>query len=145
MERPMTRRRFVATAVATSSAITLSRRLALGDRETHASANKFCCFTKPFQSLTYDELADRMAEVGFDGIEATIRDGGHIEPAQVEDELPKMVEALKKRGLEITVMASSIHRTDEPHAETTLRTAAALGIRRYRMKYFQYDPKRHRH
>ena len=68
VEQAMTRRRFVAAAVATGSAITLSPGLALGDRKEKPSANKFCCFTKPFQSLTYDELADRIAELGFDGI-----------------------------------------------------------------------------
>jgi sugar phosphate isomerase/epimerase len=101
--------------------------------------NNICVFTKPFQSLTYDELANRIAELGFDGIEAPIRDGGHIEPHQVPDELPKMVESLKKRGLEITVMTSSINDPNKPITESVLRTAASLGIKRYRMKYLRYD------
>lgn len=101
-----------------------------------------CAFTKPFQSLGYDELADRIAELGFDGIEAPVRDGGHIEPPRVEEELPKLVEALKKRGLEITVLASSVSRCDEPHTEKVLRTAASLGIRRYRMAHLRYDLER---
>jgi sugar phosphate isomerase/epimerase len=102
--------------------------------------NPICVFTKPFQSLSYDQLADRVAELGFDGIEATIRDGGHIEPQQVADELPKMVEALRSRNLEITVMTSSINDPQDRFTEPVLRTAAGLGIKRYRMKYFNYDP-----
>ena len=51
-------------------------------------SNKICVFTKPFNSLSFDELADRIAELGFDGIEAPIRVGGHVEPDQVEDRLP---------------------------------------------------------
>ncbi len=101
--------------------------------------NPICVFTKPFQSLSYDELADRIAEIGCDGIEATIRDGGHIEPSRVPEELPKMVEALRKRDLEITVMTSSINDPSDPMTEPVLRTAAGLGIERYRMKYFNYD------
>lgn len=103
------------------------------------SGNPICVFTKPFQSLSYDELADRIAELGFDGIEATIREGGHIEPHQVAEELPKMVEALAKRGLRITVMTSSINDPNDPMTEPILRTAAGLGIQRYRMQYFDYD------
>ncbi len=102
--------------------------------------NPICVFTKPFQSLSYDELADRTAELGFDGIEATIREGGHIEPQQVADELPKMVEALRNRNLEITVMTSSINDPRDRFCEPVLRVAAGLGIKRYRMKYFNYDP-----
>jgi sugar phosphate isomerase/epimerase len=107
-----------------------------------APRRPICVFTKPFNSLSFDELADRIAELGFDGIEAPIRKGGHVEPEAVEDELPKLVEALQKRDLEITVMASGVNNPDDPVEAKVLRTAAALGIRRYRMKYLQYDLKR---
>ena len=103
------------------------------------SKNSICVFTKPFNSLTFDELADRIAELGFDGVEAPIRDGGHIEPAAVPDELPKFVEALKKRNLELTVMTSDINDPNDPLTEKVLKTASELGVRRYRMKYFKYD------
>jgi sugar phosphate isomerase/epimerase len=101
--------------------------------------NSVCVFTKPFNSLTFDELADRIAELGFDGVEAPIRKGGHIEPADVPEELPKLVDALRKRNLELTVMTSDINDPDDPLTETVLQTASRLGVRRYRMKYFKYD------
>ncbi|NQV24700.1 MAG: sugar phosphate isomerase/epimerase [Rhodopirellula sp.] len=101
--------------------------------------NSICVFTKPFNSLTFDELADRIAELGFDGVEAPIRNGGHIEPEAVPEELPKLVEALRTRNLELTVMTSSINDPNDPLTETILKTASALGVRRYRMQYFKYD------
>lgn len=107
-----------------------------------APANKVCAFVKFVQTLSYDELADQIAEAGFDGIEATIRDKGQILPEQVADELPKLVEALKKHNLDITIMASSVNSVDQPHTESVLRTAASLGIERYRMEYYRYDLKR---
>lgn len=99
----------------------------------------FCVFTKPFNSLSYDELADRIAELGFDGLEAPVRAGGNVEPDAVEDKLPELVEALKKRGLEITVLTSDINDPNDPLSKRVIRTAATLGIQRYRMKYFKYD------
>jgi len=134
----LSRRSFVAGAAAAGSGLALG---ASGRAAEDGSADrrKICVFTKPFQSLSYDDLADRIAELGFDGIGAPIREGGHIEPEQVPDELPKMVEALEKRGLEITVMASGVNRVDQKHTEETLRTAASLGVPRYRLKYFRYD------
>lgn len=101
--------------------------------------NSVCVFTKPFNSLTYDELADRIAELGFDGVEAPIREGGHIEPVDVPEELPKLVEALQKRDLKLTVMTSSLNDPNDPLTETVLKTASQLGVRRYRMKYLKYD------
>lgn len=99
----------------------------------------FCVFTKPFNSLSPDQLADRIAELGFDGIEAPIRSGGHVEPAEVQDKLPALVEALRKRNLEITVMTTDVNDPNDPLTTRVLRTAATLGIQRYRMKYFKYD------
>jgi len=107
--------------------------------EDSAPRQPICVFTKPFNSLSFDALADRIAELGFDGIEAPIRKGGHVEPTEVEDGLPKLVEALRKRDLEITVMASDVNDPDDPVTAKVLRTAATLGIRRYRMKYLKYD------
>ncbi len=89
--------------------------------------------------MSFDELADRIAEIGFDGIEATVRSGGNVESNEVEDKLPRLAEALGKRGLEITIITSDINDPDDPITEKVLRTAATLGIKRYRMKYLRYD------
>ena len=103
---------------------------------------KFCAFEKPLLFLNYDETAEIFAELGFDGIEAAVRPGGHVLPERVEEDLPKFVEALKKRGLEITVLTSGINSASQPHTEKVLRTAAKLGIQRYRMDWWSYDLKR---
>jgi len=103
------------------------------------SSNEVCAFVKFIQKLSYEELAKEMAAMGFDGIEATIRNGGQIEPAAAPDELPKLVEALQQQDLEVTIMASSVNRVDQPHTEKVLRAAALLGIKRYRMEYYRYD------
>lgn len=122
------------------AAASLAAAPALAETESNAKPKQtFCVFTKPFNSLTYDELADRIAELGFDGIEAPVRSGGHVEPANVEDKLPELVEALRMRKLEITVLASDINDPNDPLTKRVIRTAATLGIQRYRMQYFKYD------
>lgn len=101
--------------------------------------NPLCVFTKPFNSLTFEQLAAKTAELGFQGIEAPIRKGGHIETEAVPDRLPELAQALKAQGLKITVMTSDINDPNDPLTERVLQTAAAHGVRYYRMKYFKYD------
>ncbi len=102
--------------------------------------NRLCFFTKHLIGLPFDDIAALGAEMGVDGIEAPVRPKGHVEPAAVETELPKLAEALKKQGLEITIMTSGINEVSaEQNTEKVLRTAAALGIKRFRMSYFKYD------
>lgn len=102
-------------------------------------AHPICAFVKFLQELSYEELATTIKRLGFDGIEGTIRPRGQIEPEQVEDELPKLMEALNKEGLKMTIMASGIHRADDPLSVKTLQVASKLGIKRYRMSYYRYD------
>lgn len=132
----MNRRSFLSIATASAIASISSRSSDAASRKT----NSICLFTKPFNSLSFDELANQVAKLGFDGIEAPIRPGGHIEPEQVDEQLPKLVEALEKRNLKISIMTSDINDIEHPLTERVLRTAAQCGITRYRLKYFKYDP-----
>jgi sugar phosphate isomerase/epimerase len=135
------RRHFLGAVGALAAHSCLLPHRSLKAEANFAAAQTICCFAKPLQHMKFDELADRLAEMGFQGIEATIRKGGQVEPARVADDLPRLVEALKKRDLEVTIMASDVNSVDQPETEAVLRTAAQLGITRYRMQYFTYDLK----
>lgn len=101
---------------------------------------EFCIFTKHLQSLSFNQLAEVTAEMGAQGIEAPIRPGGQVEPERVEEDLPKLAEALRKSGLNITILTSGITEVSaSQHTEKVLRTARALGVRRYRMGFCKYD------
>jgi len=130
------RRQFLASSLAAVTSAAVSGGANSADE---SSGNPLCVFTKPFNSLSFTDLAGSVAELGLQGIEAPIRAGGHVEPTQVADKLPELVAALKARDLQITVMTSDINDPADPLTESVLRTAAKLGVRYYRMKYFKYD------
>lgn len=99
---------------------------------------KIIAFSKPFTELNFDETADLVAEIGWDGIECPVRKAStHIQPERADDELPKMVDALKKRGREVTMITTDVTSADAS-AERLLRTAARLGIRKYRLGFIRY-------
>lgn len=132
------RREFVSRAVlATSLGAVMGISASAG--EQRSPSYRICAFEKFLQDLSYDELADTISELGFVGIEATVRKGGHVLPERVEDDLPKLVEALKKRDLEVTTMASDVLSPDQPLTEKVLRTAVGLGVKSYRMGFYRYD------
>jgi sugar phosphate isomerase/epimerase len=117
--------------------------LSSGAQAASPAANPICFFTKHLQGLSYDDIASLGAEMGVNGVESPIRPKGHIEPEQIEVELPKYVEALKKQGLELTILTSGINEvSQEQRTEAVLRTAAQLGVKRFRMLYYKYDLKK---
>ncbi|MEI6714671.1 MAG: TIM barrel protein [Verrucomicrobiota bacterium] len=97
-------------------------------------------FTKHLLGLSYDRLGEALAEIGVKAIEAPVRAGGHVEPAKVEEDLPKLVETLRKYGVTITMLTSGINSVSEAtHTEKVLRTAQKQGIKKYRMNWYTYD------
>jgi len=103
-------------------------------------ARPICTFTKFLQSLPFDQLGHEINQIGFDGLEFPLRPGGHIEPAQAADLLPQAVEAFANANTEVAILTTAITSpAKDQHAETILRTAAAAGIRHFRMGYYHYD------
>jgi len=96
-------------------------------------------FTKHLIGLSHRDLAAAVARIGVAHIEAPVRPGGHVLPAQVEVELPKLVEALAANGIAISMLTTGINEvSDATRTEAVLRTAKALGIKRYRMNWYAY-------
>ena len=60
------RRRFITTVAASVTACSLPRVATAADDQSGIERSQICAFTKPFNSLSFDELADSMAEIGFD-------------------------------------------------------------------------------
>jgi sugar phosphate isomerase/epimerase len=99
-------------------------------------------FSKPFQDLGPEQTAELVAAVGWDGIECPVRAKGQIDPARVADELPKLVEALRRRQRDVYLVATDITSLKTPHAEAILDTMVKLGIKRLRLGFFTYRPDR---
>jgi sugar phosphate isomerase/epimerase len=130
------RRKFLyASAATAATALTFPP---LSNAAPASSENELCVFTKPLQHLSYEALAELTAEMGFDGIEGTVRKGGHVEPERVEEDLPKQIEALKKSGVAMTIMTTDVNTADSPLHRRVIKTAADLGVKSFRMGAIKY-------
>jgi L-ribulose-5-phosphate 3-epimerase len=103
------------------------------------STRKINVFSKHLQWVGYEEMAKITSDIGFDGLDLTVRPKGHVEPDKVERDLPKAIEACDKHGLKIEMMTTAITRVDDPTTEKILKTASGLGIKVYRTGWYKYD------
>lgn len=94
-------------------------------------------FTKSFQDWTLPVVCHRFREIGLDGLDLTVRRGGHIEPARVAEDLPLAAKAALEAGVEIPFITTDITEPN-PLAERVLATAAQLGIRKAKLGYYRY-------
>lgn len=103
---------------------------------------KISIFSKHLQFVQGAELAKTASDLGFDGVDITVRKGGHISPERVKETLPGLVATLRKQGLEVPMITTDIVDADTAFADDILRTASQLGIRNYRFGGFKYAPNR---
>ncbi|MHC4727629.1 MAG: sugar phosphate isomerase/epimerase, partial [Planctomycetota bacterium] len=135
--RRISRRRFMKEAVVAGT-VAPAIGLAGTNQKNKKRPFSICIFSKHLQWLDYRGMAQTTAELGFDGVDLTVRQKGHVLPERVEDDLPKAVEAIKSAGIKPLMMATDINDPDDPKTEKVLKTASALGIRYYRLGYYLY-------
>ena len=103
-----------------------------------AARLKIHIFSKHLQFLNYRDMANAVAELGFDGIDLTVRPKGHVLPERVEDDLPKAIAAIRKVGLVSSMMVTAVDDASDPIDKKVLAAAAKLG------PPFQQKQDRHR-
>ncbi|MFC1634740.1 sugar phosphate isomerase/epimerase family protein, partial [Planctomycetota bacterium] len=138
MECHVSRRRFLGSAVAGASLASLAVATKANSSTFESEGGKsikICIFSKHLQWLDYRNMARTAREIGFDGIDLTVRPGGHVLPERVREDLPRAVQAIKSAGLEVPMITNPT----DPLTENILATASQAGIRYYRMGYYRYD------
>jgi sugar phosphate isomerase/epimerase len=99
---------------------------------------KVAIFSKHLQFLAGSELARTVSEMGFDGIDLTVRKGGHVDPARAAEDLPPLVALIREHGLGVPMVTTDIVDATSPNARIVLQTLAKLGIQFYRWGGFVY-------
>jgi len=99
-------------------------------------------FSKVYQELKLDfeQSAEITAESGLDGIDCGVRPRGEILPERAADDMPLYAGILAKHKVRMLLLTTGILEVNSPHAETILKTARTLGIRYYRIGYWQHQP-----
>ncbi len=93
-------------------------------------------FTKHLQEFSVAETARRVKALGFDGLDLTVRPGGHVVPERVGADLAKAVADAHGEGLTIPLISTAITSAATPHAEATLAAAAHDDIRKIKLGYW---------
>jgi sugar phosphate isomerase/epimerase len=100
--------------------------------------HKILGFTKSFSELSLADSADLVEQVGWDGIDVTIRSGNtHIQPERIADELPQWVALFRSRNKEVTMVTTDVTQITAKE-ETFLRHLAASGVKKYRLGFYKY-------
>jgi sugar phosphate isomerase/epimerase len=107
-----------------------------------AAKLKVAIFSKHLLFLQGAQLAQAAASMGFDGIDLTVRKGGHVEPSRVKQDLSGLVAIIRQHGLEVPMLTTDIADTSSAYVEDILQCMSELNIRHYRWGGFKYTDDR---
>jgi L-ribulose-5-phosphate 3-epimerase len=143
MPESLSRRKFLMNTALTGGILPFLSADAFSlNKKTNAAFPKIHIFSKHLQFLNYQDMSEVAKELGFDGIDLTIRPKGHVLPEKVEADLPLAVEAMKKVGFKPSLFCTAVEDAANPVDKKLLETAARLGFEYYRMNWYKYsDPK----
>ncbi len=135
----VSRKQFLTSSILASAGLAIQTQ-GFGQSEKRDNKKmKICVFSKHLQWLNVNEMAAAAREMGFDGVDLTVRVKGHVLPEKVTEDLPKAVAAIRKAGLEVYVISTDITDARDPLTEKILRTMADLKIPNYRTGWFTYQ------
>lgn len=98
-----------------------------------------CLFSKHAAKLNYQDLAKYTKQTGFDGVDLTVRPGGHVLPERVADDLPVAVAVMEALGLKVPMITTGLVNPKAPETGATLRKAGELKIPFWKPGYFRYE------
>ncbi|MEL6252269.1 MAG: sugar phosphate isomerase/epimerase family protein [Bacteroidota bacterium] len=98
-------------------------------------------FSKQLQFLSYEELGEKAAEIGFDGVDLTVRPKGHVLPEFVERDLPQAIAKIKAGGSRCQLITTGVSDSGKERDMAVLKAVAAQGIKYYRSAYYRFSEK----
>lgn len=128
------RRSFIGAVVA-SGVGTAFRNSWARETTSQNSRPRVCVYSEQFQSLSIPEFCQVLRQMGVDGLDLTVRPGGHIQPQNVTDELTEAASVARDHGLEIMMLTTGITAPDQ-NAEEILAACERLGINRIKLGYY---------
>lgn len=140
MSNSINRRRFVRDSLTSATMATSAHLLArqsVAEESEPENSPPVGAFTKSFQDRPIPEVCRIFKEMGLDGLDLTVRPGGHIEPKDVTAKLPTAAKAAREAGTRILFLTTGMTDADDD-AERLLAAAAEVGVDRIKLGYYRY-------
>jgi L-ribulose-5-phosphate 3-epimerase len=139
----LTRREFTRAALAAGLSPVLPAGTAVsqelqGTIAVRGPVSPVVMFSKHLPDLGWRDLGVAVREAGFDGVDLTVRPGGHVLPERVSEDLPKAVAAIRDAGTQVAMLTTALTRPADPAVRPLLAAARAVDVPRLKAGYYRY-------
>lgn len=93
-----------------------------------AAAPQLCLYSKILYKIGYSELGDIVKQFGFDGVDLTVRPGGHVEPRLSSVDLVRAFESILAVGLVCPMITTAVTSPLEPGALAVIALSGRTNV-----------------
>lgn len=101
---------------------------------------QYVLFTDNLADLTITQVCTAVKNADFDGLDLTLRPGGHVKPENAEVGLAEAKKIADDAGVTIPMISTAVSEVNSPHAEAIFAAAAHYGARHIKLGYWRYQP-----
>jgi L-ribulose-5-phosphate 3-epimerase len=73
-----------------------------------------CAFSGNLAKVPYAELGNIAGQIGYDGVDLTVMDGGHVNPRITNVDLVRAIESVRGAGLEVPMITTTLTSPADP-------------------------------
>jgi len=97
-----------------------------------------CAFSQNLIKVPYPELGMIAQQIGYDGVDVTVMEGGHVNPRITNVDLVRAFESVRGAGLEVPMITTTITTINEQTAYPILAITGHTQVHLYRLGFWPY-------
>ena len=97
-----------------------------------------CGYSGNLAQIGYAELGMIAQQIGYDAIDLTILEGGHVNPHIANVDVVRAIESVRGAGLEVPMISTTLTTVGDPTAYPVLAITGRTGVHLYRTGYWRW-------
>jgi sugar phosphate isomerase/epimerase len=97
-----------------------------------------CAYSNNLAKVPYAELGVIAEQIGYDGVDLTVMDGGHVNPRITNVDLVRAIESVRGAGLEVPMISTNITSVGDPTAYPILAITGHTQVHFYRTGFWPW-------
>lgn len=99
-----------------------------------------CLYSDQMREVGYSEMGQILLMLGFDGVEITVQNGGHVPlDGDIDLHLERSIEAMTGSGIEVPVVSTSLTTATNKSMQTIMWWASEMGVPIFRPGHWKIE------
>ena len=99
-----------------------------------------CAYSQNLAKVPYAELGVIAGQIGYDGVDLTVMEGGHVNPHVTNVDLVRAIESVRGAALEVPMISTTISSPLDPTAYPILVITGHTQVHLYRTGFWPWGP-----